>query len=72
MFDAKQKPGPVLATPVTALDLDRTADLGPPENVDMFDMMSDNCPGCAGNCMRVGDYVCFGKCYNCFNRTEVV
>lgn len=70
MFN-KNELGPTLATPVTTLDLDRNAHLGPPANIDMFDMVADNCPRCEGNCMRVGDYVCFGVCYSCFDRTEV-
>lgn len=71
MFYNKIQPrAPTVQTPPTALDLDRTAFMGPPVNVDMFDMMGDNCPRCGGNCMRVGDYVCFGVCYNCFTRTE--
>lgn len=63
--DFKMSEGkPVLQTPPTALDLDRNVG-GAPSNVDMLDMMADMCPVCNGNCMRVGDWVCYGFCSHC-------
>jgi hypothetical protein len=47
--------------PVSAVDVDRN----PPMSMDI--PMSDNCPSCGGNNMKVGDYVCWGVCYNCMN-----
>lgn len=48
-------------TPVTILDLERAKGC-----FDMELQMADMCPSCGGNCMSVGDYVCWGECYHCF------
>lgn len=48
---------------VSAIDVDRS----PPMCMDT--PMSDMCPECGGNCMRVGDYVCWGRCFRCYDES---
>lgn len=45
---------------VSIIDIDRL----PPMDMDVG--VTDNCEECGGNNMRVGDYVCWGHCYPCF------
>lgn len=48
-------------TPVSMNDVDKM----PP--MDMSIQMSDPCPKCLGFTMVVGDYVCWGFCYHCYD-----
>lgn len=46
---------------VSIIDIERNALVTYP----METQITDNCPTCGGNCMTVGDYVCWGTCYRC-------
>ena len=46
--------------PVSMIDVDRS----PPMSMEL--PMSDACPSCGGHNMKVGDYVCWGFCYRCY------
>ena len=56
-------------TPVEAPEIQppsmRDVDLGKPWEMDQ--PMQDACPNCGGWCMKLGDYVCWGICYRCFD-----
>lgn len=54
------------ASIVSMIDVDRS----PPMNMDT--PMSDMCPNCGGNCMQVGDYVCWGRCFKCYESETAV
>lgn len=49
--------------PVTARDIDKNDG-----QLDMTLPMADPCGRCGAFRMRVGDYVCFGYCWICFDR----
>ena len=43
----------------------RDVDMGKPWRMDQ--PMQDACPNCGGFRMQLGDYVCWGMCYICFD-----
>lgn len=66
-FEAKMYQEPEFIpelTPVSKIDVDRM----PPMNMHL--PMSDCCPECGGHRLQVGDYVCWGMCYICFEQAE--
>lgn len=46
---------------VSVIDIERNALVTYP----METQVTDNCSVCGGNCMTVGDYVCWGACFRC-------
>ncbi len=50
--------------PATILDLERTDDSK--YVYDMHQPMADPCPACGGFRMALGDWICWGTCYRCF------